>query len=154
MRLDDNNVVSNGSHVAHSRGDLSLNRDDGLYKAAVNKFNAGDYESAINLFQALNIQSSANDYFYIKCLAGSFHANKNYQSAYFWYQYAHIKNPKVNVDCLYYSGLTKFEQHDFAAAETLFNEFLSAKDVNQYVVLIKHAKNYLEIINFKKEKTK
>jgi hypothetical protein len=123
-----------------------------LYKIAVNKFKSGDYINAIKLFQNLNIRSEEINHEYIKCLAGSYHANKEYSVAYFWYQYAYSIDNINNIDCLYYMALLKFEEKKLLSAKTIFKLFLANSNNAKHITLIEKAKIYLEMITLKEGK--
>lgn len=119
-----------------------------LYEKAVMMFRVGDYSMAVHLFKLLILKFGVNAE-YVKCLAGSLHANGELMVAGFWYNYAYSIDTLSHGECLYYSALVSFEGRDFVTAQNNFNKFLQQCKHVSYEKMIKKSKLYLEVIEFK-----
>ncbi len=101
-----------------SEGELTY-----IYNIGVKFVSIGNYDQAIKLFQFLLISDPVNIQ-YLKALAGSLHAIKDYKNAYNAYFTVYGLDQENQYDCLFYLGACAFYLQDLDAANKYLNEFL------------------------------
>lgn len=94
-----------------------------IYNLGVKFVSIGDYEHAIKLFQFLLIYNPFN-IDYLKALAGSLHAIKDYENAYSAYFTAYDLDKENQKDCLFYLGACSFYLKKTETSIEYLKEFL------------------------------
>lgn len=104
---------------------LELNSDEliYLYNQGVKAFQIGNYTKALSMFLLL-VKHDPTNLNYIKALAGSMQATKDYLSAAIMYKYAFSLSSGVDYDTLFYAGVCFYEAKHYQMAKSNLSEYL------------------------------
>ena len=106
-----NEIIKQMKELDKENSSSFMNLDEGeltyIYNLGVKFVSVGDYEHAIKLFQFLLIYNPFN-IDYLKALAGSLHAIKDYEKAYSTYFTVYELDKENQKDCLFYLGACAF----------------------------------------------
>ncbi len=101
-----------------------------LYNLGVKNFKTKSYSRALSVFEVLTSIDPINN-LYMKAMAGTYHAMKNYLAAIVTYNYCYgLDSSTNNDDCIFYTAVCLFESGDFTKARIEFDKFLAKKETN------------------------